>query len=770
MVPPCTMHVDHGYLASSLHAYSGKPKFVSSADLKLVLTSGGCLSVDSNPSSKAFQTNLRLLLTSLISKAHSTSGFYNNSIGETPDRVYGLVLCRGDVASDMCLNCLINITNDITRHCMDSTQGVAWYDHCLVRYNNHEFFGVIDTGRFFQIQNWTRKEHSKIDPRRFLWGLVESAPSQPLMFSMNKLEVKKDYLSQSETRYGLVQCTRDLNRHDCRTCLNELMKDYKSCCEGMRRWRIIAGSCSIWYDDRPFFFELGYSESLRMLGENKNYITYGSLFAPSAQPYPSRGNPYERGNLSSPAPQTPDSTPPITTPALPPSISNTTPATTTPPPPHSISNATPATTTPPPAPASISNTTPATATPPPPLTSLPTVTPGAQPPLAPEPTTEIIIGPSISSNFSGLGPKVPRKKAHFPLVIIGVSIPGILIFMAAVVLLFFLYRRKSNNKTTITKDVETFLKNNGSLGPKRYKYSELKKMTNSFRDEVGHGGFGCVFKGRLPDGRLVAVKVLSESKGNGQDFINEVASIGKTYHVNVVSLLGFCFEGFKRALIYEYMPNGSLDRYIYGEKPRSMNPLGWDKLYKIALEIARGLEYLHVRCSMRILHLDIKPHNILLDENFCPKISDFGLAKLCPTKESTISSLTPRGTIGYTAPEVHCRNFGGVSYKSDVYSYGMMVLEMVGGRRNIDAEAETSQIYFPQWIYKCLNQQGSDIRVEGLATGAEEEMARKMILVGLWCIQMSPVDRPSMSRVVEIFQGSIEDVPMPPNPFPPRPS
>ncbi|KAJ8636311.1 hypothetical protein MRB53_010578 [Persea americana] len=95
---------------------------------------------------------------------------------------------------------------------------------------------------------------------------------------------------------------------------------------------------------------------------------------------------------------------------------------------------------------------------------------------------------------------------------------------------------------------------------------------------------------------------------------------------------------------------------------------------------------------------------------------------------------------------------------------------MVGGRRNIDAEAETSQIYFPQWIYKCLNQQGSDIRVEGLATGAEEEMARKMILVGLWCIQMSPVDRPSMSRVVEIFQGSIEDVPMPPNPFPPRPS
>ncbi|XXG53952.1 hypothetical protein AAC387_Pa03g1959 [Persea americana] len=699
-----------------------------------------CLYVDSNPSSKAFQTNLRLLLTSLISKAPSTSGFSNNSIGETPDRVYGLVLCRGDVASDMCLNCLINITNDITRHCKDSTQGVAWYDHCLVRYNNHEFFGVIDTGRFFQIQNWTRKEHSKIDPRRFLWGLVESAPSQPLMFAINKLEVKKDYLSQSETRYGLVQCTRDLNSHDCRTCLNELMKDYKSCCEGMRGWRIIAGSCSIWYDDRPLFFELGYSESLRMLRENSREINYSIIGRdlPAPNPQPSAGYPYERsGNLSQLAPWIPDTTPRIITPTPPPSISNTTPA---------------------------------TATAPPPLTSFPTVMPGAQPPQAPEPTTEISNRPQISSNFSGLGPKVPRKKGHFPLVIIGVSIPGILIFMATVVLLFFLYRRKSNNKTTITKDVEMFLKNNGSLGPKRYKYSEVKKMTNSFRDKIGQGGFGSVFKGRVPDGRLVAVKVLSESKSNGQDFINEVASIGKTYHVNVVSLLGFCFEGSKRALIYEYMPNGSLDRYIYGEKPRSMNPLGWDKLYKIALEIARGLEYLHVRCSMRILHLDIKPHNILLDGNFCPKISDFGLAKLCPAKESTISTLTPRGTIGYTAPEVHCRNFGGVSYKSDVYSYGMMVLEMVGGRRNIDAEAETSQIYFPQWIYKCLNQQGSDIRVEGLATGAEEEMARKMILVGLWCIQMSPVDRPSISRVVEIFQGSIDDVPMPQNPFPPRPS
>ncbi|RWR76438.1 LEAF RUST 10 DISEASE-RESISTANCE LOCUS RECEPTOR-LIKE PROTEIN KINASE-like protein 2.1 isoform X3 [Cinnamomum micranthum f. kanehirae] len=616
-------------------------------------------------SSRTFQTNLNLLLSSLISKAPSSSGFYMDSVGENPNRVHGLVLCRG---------------------------------------------------QFFHNQSWTRQEYPDVDPRKLIRGLVESAPRQPLMFAANKLEVKRDYLSESETRYGLVQCTRDLTGDGCRSCLNELMKDYRLCCEGMRGWRIVAGSCSIWYDDHHLlFFGLTYRPSLRnrMLQEKGNEITYGVSSSSS-----------EQTDLSSPAPQ-------------PTTLSNSSSATVTV---NSTPNGSPAPPTPPLALPRISNTTPPTATPPP-----------ASGP-----------APGINKGPAGLGPKVR-------LVIIGVSILGILIFIAAVVLLFFLYRRRSNNRTTITKDVETFLKNNGSLGPKRYKYSELKKMTNSFRDEVGHGGFGCVFKGRLPDGRLVAVKVLSGSKGNGQDFINEVASIGKTYHVNVVSLLGFCFEGSKRALIYEYMPNGSLDRYIYGEKPRSMNPLGWDKLYKIALEIARGLEYLHVRCSMRILHLDIKPHNILLDENFCPKIADFGLAKLCPTKDSTISTLTPRGTIGYTAPEVHCRNFGGVSYKSDVYSYGMMVLEMVGGRRNIDAEAQTSQIYFPQWIYKCLNQQGSDIRVEGLATGAEEEMARKMSVVGLWCIQMSPADRPSMSQVVEMFQGSNEDVPMPPNPFPPPP-
>ena len=185
----------------------------------------------------------------------------------------------------------------------------------------------------------------------------------------------------------------------------------------------------------------------------------------------------------------------------------------------------------------------------------------------------------------------------------------------------------------------------------------------------------------------MAVKVLNGLKDGGEEFINEVATISRTSHVNVVMLLGYCFEGRHRALIYEFMPNGSLDKFIYDGKSSTYRQLGWEALDKIAVGIARGLEYLHRGCNARILHFDIKPHNILLDEDFCPKISDFGLAKLCSRKESIISLLGTRGTVGYIAPEVFCRNFGGVSHKSDVYSYGMMVLEMVGVRKNIDAEA-----------------------------------------------------------------------------------
>ncbi|KAH7841323.1 hypothetical protein Vadar_028365 [Vaccinium darrowii] len=199
------------------------------------------------------------------------------------------------------------------------------------------------------------------------------------------------------------------------------------------------------------------------------------------------------------------------------------------------------------------------------------------------------------------------------------------------------------------------------------------------------------------------------------------------------------------------MPNGSLDKFIHDGGSLTYRQLGWEALYQIAVGIARGLEYLHRGCNTRILHFDIKPHNILLNENFCPKISDFGLAKLCPQKDSIISLAGARGTTCYIAPEVFSRNFGGVSHKSDVYSY------------------RTSEIYFPHWVYKCL-ELDEELGLHGIMDAESLVSARKMIIVGLWCIQTDPSHRPSMSRVVEMLEGSAEPLQIPPKPFLSSPS
>ncbi|XP_024194535.1 rust resistance kinase Lr10 isoform X4 [Rosa chinensis] len=315
-------------------------------------------------------------------------------------------------------------------------------------------------------------------------------------------------------------------------------------------------------------------------------------------------------------------------------------------------------------------------------------------------------------------------------------------------------------------NVEVFLRNYGPLQVKRYSYSDVKKMANSFKKKLGQGGYGGVYKGELKDGRLVAVKVLNRSKGDGEEFMNEVAAISRTSHVNIVSLLGFCFEGSKRALIYEFMPNGSLEKFIFdADNPQKDHHLGWEALDRISIGIARGLEYLHRGCNTRILHFDIKPHNVLLDENFSPKISDFGLAKICDRKESIVSMLGARGTAGYIAPEVFCRNFGGVSHKSDVYSYGMMLSEMVGGRRNINVQADnSSEIYFPHWIYKRL-ELDQELGLQSIVNEEDKLRAKKMIIVSLWCIQTDPSNRPAMKEVIEMLEGNVESLQMPPKPY-----
>ncbi|XP_078149780.1 LEAF RUST 10 DISEASE-RESISTANCE LOCUS RECEPTOR-LIKE PROTEIN KINASE-like 2.4 isoform X2 [Carex rostrata] len=352
------------------------------------------------------------------------------------------------------------------------------------------------------------------------------------------------------------------------------------------------------------------------------------------------------------------------------------------------------------------------------------------------------------------------------------TVLGFIVFLGTFLILYLKLRSSKNSAEWISQskdrlegNIEMLIEKYGSFAPKRYNYEEVKKITSMFQHRLGKGGFGTVYRGILQDGRLVAVKILHNFSCGREELLNEVLSIGRTSHVNVVSLLGFCIEHSKDALIYEYMPNGSLDNYIYSENPKTV--LDWAKLYEIAIGIARGLEYLHRGCNARIVHFDIKPQNILLDEDFNPKIADFGLAKLCSPKESIVSMAEMRGTIGYIAPEVFSRSFGVVSTKSDVYSYGMMVLEMVGGRRNAKPSAENpSQVYFPHWIYDCLVE-GNPIQLQAcdVLSMEIEEIAKKMGIVGLWCTQTTPANRPSMNRVVEMLEKSLDELEMPPKPY-----
>ncbi|TKY65797.1 Glycerophosphodiester phosphodiesterase protein kinase domain-containing GDPDL2 [Spatholobus suberectus] len=334
------------------------------------------------------------------------------------------------------------------------------------------------------------------------------------------------------------------------------------------------------------------------------------------------------------------------------------------------------------------------------------------------------------------------------------------VLAVAVISVYISYRIRMANQAMMEK----FLQEYKAFTSTRYSYNELKKITNHFAERLGEGAYGTVFKGKISEDVTVAVKILKVSGGNGEEFITEVGTLSRIHHVNVVRLVGYCADGLRRALIYEFSPNGSLDRFI--TSPDNTNHfLGWRKLEAIAMGMAKGIEYLHQGCDQRILHFDLKPQNILLDHNFTPKISDFGLAKLCAKAQSAVSISTVKGTMGYIAPEVFSRCFGSVSCKSDVYSFGMMLLEMIGGRKisEVTEGNRSSDECYPTWIYNLLEER-DDIRI---CIEAEEdaEIAKKLAIVGLWCIQWHPVDRVSMTVAIQMLESEGQGLTVPPNPF-----
>ncbi|CAN8321999.1 unnamed protein product [Cochlearia groenlandica] len=342
--------------------------------------------------------------------------------------------------------------------------------------------------------------------------------------------------------------------------------------------------------------------------------------------------------------------------------------------------------------------------------------------------------------------KLPSKGKNRTGTIVGVIVGiGLLCIFALVVIFIIRKRRKpyTDDEELLSMEVK----------PYTFTYSELKSATQDFHpsNKLGEGGFGPVYKGKLNDGREVAVKLLSvESRQGKGQFVAEIVAISAVQHRNLVKLYGCCYEGEHRLLVYEYLPNGSLDQALFGDKTLHLD---WSTRYDICMGVARGLVYLHEEARLRIVHRDVKASNILLDSKLIPKVSDFGLAKLYDDKKTHISTRVA-GTIGYLAPEYAMR--GHLTEKIDVYAFGVVALELLSGRPNSDEKLEDEKRYLLEWAWN-LHEKSREVElIDDELNDFNMEEVRRVIGIALLCTQTAHALRPPMSRVVAMLSGDVE--------------
>ncbi|XVE88274.1 hypothetical protein DITRI_Ditri19aG0056400 [Diplodiscus trichospermus] len=338
-----------------------------------------------------------------------------------------------------------------------------------------------------------------------------------------------------------------------------------------------------------------------------------------------------------------------------------------------------------------------------------------------------------------------KKKKVVP-IIVGV-LGAFLIFLALGILWWRYYFKAKRWKKNDLKalDVQTV----------SFTLKQIKAATNNFdsANKIGEGGFGPVYKGQLSDGTVIAVKQLSSKSSQGnREFMNEIGMISCLQHQNLVKLYGCCIEGDQLLLVYEYLENNSLSRALFGPEYSQIN-LDWPTRYKICLGIARGLAFLHEESRLKIVHRDIKGTNVLLDRDLNPKISDFGLAKLHEEEKTHISTQVA-GTIGYIAPEYAL--WGYLTYKADVYSFGIVALEIVSGKHNMSHGPENKYACLLDWACN-LQQSGNLLELvdDKLGTEFNKVKAEEMIKIALLCTNGSPSLRPTMSEVVGMLEGTI---------------
>ena len=364
-------------------------------------------------------------------------------------------------------------------------------------------------------------------------------------------------------------------------------------------------------------------------------------------------------------------------------------------------------------------------------------------------------GGSTQTNHTGNGST--KNKLGF---IIGLAVSSSVVSCGTGLLWFICWRKRAGGNAEDSGDDDNmddeFEK---GTGPRRFTYRELLNATNNFveRGKLGEGGFGGVYRGLLSESNVeVAVKRVSKgSKQGKKEYKSEVKIIGRLRHRNLVQLIGWCHEQRELLLVYEYMPNGSLDSHLFGAKIM----LIWPVRYNIAQGLASALLYLHEEWEQCVVHRDVKSSNIMLDSNFNAKLGDFGLARLVD-HELGLQTTVLAGTMGYLAPE--CFTTGTASKESDVYSFGVVCLEIACGRKPVDPRVEPSKVRLVEWVWDLYgNDQLLEAVDQRLGKEFDEGEMKSLMVVGLWCCHPDPTSRPSIRQVIHVFkfEASLPNLP-----------
>nr|XP_040241846.1 cysteine-rich receptor-like protein kinase 10 isoform X4 [Aegilops tauschii subsp. strangulata] len=595
-------------------------------------------------SNSTYEANLKLLSTTLPKKAaSSTNLFATDTVGNVPNVIFALALCRGDSNASACEGCLVTAFQDGQEHCANYKDAAVYYDSdpCMLRFSNKNFLAttvnehmlVIVSIESLMVNISTRADSFRLMLFTLLNSTAQSAANSSRRFTTSRLDVS---VSSLPTLYCLMQCTPDLTADECTACLQPYLQYTLKYMDGKKGGRVLGTRCS--------------------------------------------------------------------------------------------------------------------------MSTMPLIT--VNPP--PQPQSQSPVAAALLGRNS-------RRRALW---IIAAAAPLLSIFLCAILFVVWIRRRRKGTEilhdqaaaNRPEEDELVWRLEEKSSEFTLFDLSEILHATHDFSKEnlLGQGGFGPVYKGQLADGTEIAVKRLASHSGQGfTEFKNEVELIAKLQHSNLVKLMGCCIKGEEKLLVYEYLPNKSLDFFIFDVSRTTL--VDWNKRCVIIEGIAQGLLYLHKHSRLRIIHRDLKASNILLDLEMNPKISDFGLAKIFSSNDTQGSTKKVVGTYGYMAPEYASE--GIYSIKSDVFSFGVLLLEILSGKRNSGFHQHEDFLNLLGYSWhlweggRCLELLEASIVEEIHAAEAS-----RYINIALMCVQERADDRPTMSNVVAMLNSENAILPEPKHP------